>query len=256
MKKVLMSALLALSTLSLCAQPVFFSAKRADKFLNVGIHAGFDISNLYFDGYIYKDLMETEPDAGLLTGVMLDFNIIKSISIRTGIDFMQRQQTCSLEQWWYFNNRRVADLDTRYDIKLRSYWMDIPVMATYHLILSPKFQVQAGIGGFFSAGLNGQISVTEEYHGLNDYNYPVKFKETGAVDYFHEGNFKRFDCGMMFSLGIQFKSLYAAVQIRQGLVNQCKEFEPIKDDKQSLYDFNSKDESLMTTMNCVVGFTF
>ena len=256
MKKVLFSAILALSTLSLCAQPVFFSAKRADKFLNVGIHAGLDISNVYLDEYLYKDFVQTDPGVGLMTGVMLDFNIIKSISVRTGLDFIQRQQSCTLDQWWYLNNVRVGAWDTRYEIKQRSYWMDVPVMATYHLILSPKFQVQAGIGGFFSIGLEGQISETRKYNGLNDYNYPVKFKETAAADYFHEGSFKRFDCGLMYSLGVQFKSLYAAVQIRQGLVNQCKKFDPIKDDHQSFYDFNSSDESLMTTVNCVVGFTF
>lgn len=256
MKKLLMSALLALSTISLCAQPVFFSAKRADKFLNVGIHAGFDVSNHSFDEYVYKDLMSTDPGIGIMTGVMLDFNIIKSISVRTGIDFMQRQQTCTLEQWWYLNNRYMSSMDRNIDINLRSYWMDIPVMATYHMILSPKFQVQAGIGGFFSCGLNGQISRTEEYHGLNDFGYPVKMKETVEGEYFHEGNFKRFDCGLMFSLGIQFKALYAAVQMRQGLVNQCNKFNPVKDDGQPTYEFLNGDESRLTTANFIVGFTF
>ena len=111
-----------------------------------------------------------------------------SLSIKTGLGYVMKGQ-------------KFKDSDTKFTF----HYLELPIFALYHYQLSETGGLYGGLGPYFAYGLGGKMK-------SQDFSESVFGKD--------HGGYKRFDAGLGFKAGYEFKSgLYADITYQLGLAN-------------------------------------
>lgn len=208
MKKFLVAAIAAICALGASAQRAsdstsfsLWDSETADQKIVIGIRAGLNISNM--SANIDNEDPDLDSKAGFRAGVSVDFPIVNSFYINSGLFYTTRG--CKSE---YYDDEESEKLT------LNAGYIELPVYASYRLNLAPESQIQVNFGPYFAYGVNGKAKTEYTYRGET---------ESEKADLFGIGGekcgFKRFDCGLGIGAGYTFQKFYIGFEYQFGLVN-------------------------------------
>ena len=145
MKKTVIAMLMALITLGASAQSLFWDSSNADKPVAVGARLGWNFASLAGKGSNFYDGRK-----GVGLGVAVDFNLIRSFSINTGLNLSMKG--CSMNY--------DAIIDDMNGIAAKTTWavnfLELPVYASYHLRFASDSDLQIFAGPYFGLGVYGK----------------------------------------------------------------------------------------------------
>ena len=178
----------------------FAAIANAQGKLGFTVEAGLNLSKFGGDTDDLVDEGSCDMKSGFNLGVMADMPFTDAISLKAGLKYTQRG---------WKNEFSGKDSDGDYyeeDIKVKLGYLQIPIMATYHFVISDNIELLASVGPYFAFALHGK----EEY---DDDDRKIKFGEK-STDY------KRFDFGLVLpSVGVKFQNFYVGISNEFGLVN-------------------------------------
>ncbi len=88
-------------------------------------------------------------------------------------------------------------------IKARPTYLEIPIMLSGAFPINDDIRVRANVGPYLAFGLLGKI----------------KDDNNDAMDYFGDEGMKRFDFGLGFGAGVEWKQYYVGINYDLGLIN-------------------------------------
>lgn len=206
MKKILVAIACMACVFSVSAQQEkstsIFSTEKANQGITWGIRGGFNLSNMKFSG----DNESADSKAGFNVGVNIDFPLLQSLYLQTGLYYTTKG---------YKYNEEEEDYKTEY--KCTPQYLEIPVMASYRYNFNKATQLQINFGPYFAYGIAGKEKDTNEYEGE---------KEEDKFDVFgKDGVFNRFDAGLGIGGGITIKKFFIGLNYQFGLANIAKDAE-------------------------------
>ena len=198
MKKFLFVLVCAISTLTTSAQYAsdasrsFFSTKKSDQSVTLGIRGGLNIANLTIseDGY---DL-SLKDNVGFNIGVCVDIPMMESLYLQSGL---------------YYTVKGSKEEDGDLEVKYTPSYLEIPILVSYRYNFSDFTQLQVNFGPYIAYGIGGKWK--KEYEG-----------ETEEGDFFDD-SIKKFDAGLAFGAGITLGHVYVGVNYDLGLTNIAKD---------------------------------
>ncbi len=184
--------LIALSFIGLslnAAAADFFSAEPADHFFNLGVRVGFNTSNSSVSS---KQLQSAHSSwgTGFDAGVVADINFNDWLTLQPGFFYQSRSGN-------YYTLRTFNDAPMATEGHTLYYMFNVPLLVSARFNLSDDLRWSVDAGPYVSFGL-----------GHNDTRQAVAGKE---VVKYHLGYFdtrNRFQWGLKFGTGLQFKSHY------------------------------------------------
>lgn len=196
MKKFLIAAVCVLSAATLSAQRAsststsFFSTERPEKTVNLGLRAGYTLSNVLekWDGKSES----YDSKSGFLAGLNVDVAFMQSFGLNTGIFAVSKGYK---DSW---------DGET---VTFNPMYLEIPVLASYRFNFGETSRVEVDFGPYFAVGVGGKWKFKDD-----DGSYSEKFfgGEDGA---------NRFDCGLKLGAGVTFNKIYVGLHYAFGLTN-------------------------------------
>ena len=198
MKKIFITMAVAVMALTASAQRAssssssFFSTEKADLPVTFGIRGGLNVASMS-----EEDDKDVKSKAGFNVGVAVDFPIMQSLYIQSGL---------------YYTTKGLKVEHKSYDRKLNIGYLEIPVLASYRYNFNDANQLQFNFGPYFAYGLHGKV----KYDGgsyKEDYNW-----------YDENDDAKRFDMGLQLGLGVTLaKHYYVGLAYEFGLISQVKD---------------------------------
>ena len=204
MKKIFITMAVAVMALTASAQRAssssssFFSTEKANLPVTFGIRGGLNVASMSM-----KDDGNLKSRAGFNAGVAVDFPIIESLYIQSGLyytvkGFKQEYDT-------YYGD---------YEQNVNIGYLEIPVHASYRYNFSDAAQWQFNFGPYFAYGLRGKAKekITDGGH-----------TEERETDVYDNDDVKHFDMGLQFGTGITLaKHYYIGIAYEFGLLSQVK----------------------------------
>ena len=117
----------------------YWDSSRPDHRFTFGVRAGFNLSKLI------EENLEWRYRMGYQAGVSVDVNLVRSLSICTGVTYIKKGFKMELEYGPTFT--------MEYDYK--PAYIEIPLALSYRIKLSDSSQFQLNGGGYYSFGLKG-----------------------------------------------------------------------------------------------------
>ncbi len=185
MRKLIAIAAVALCAASANAQVSFWDANTPEKTINIGPRVGLNISS------ITGDIEDVKSKVGFNIGAAVEFNLIKSFGINTGL---------------FYTTKGTKTKGV--DITANAGFLEIPVMASYRLNFTEDTQLQVNFGPYFAYGINGKTTVKED----GDKRKYDTFGDDGL-------GLKRFDCGLGVGTSLAISKFVFGVNYQFGLTN-------------------------------------
>jgi len=180
MKQIIILCSMMLAVASASAQR-YWDGSRPDHRLTFGVRAGFNLSK-----FIDDDL-EWRYRFGYQAGVEADINLVRSLSINTGLYYIQKGFKMELEYG--------SSYTQKYEYK--PVYLEVPLALSYRIKLSDSSQFQLNAGGYFAYGLKN-----------SDEN-------------FFKGNYKKEDIGMTLGAAVTYSHYYFGANYQHSLVSVC-----------------------------------
>ncbi|MBO5614449.1 MAG: PorT family protein [Prevotella sp.] len=213
MKKLFITMAVALVALTASAQRAsstsssFFSTEKANLPVTFGIRGGLNISSMSL-----KDDSDLKSRAGFNIGVAVDFPIMESFYVQSGLYYTSKGFKLENEK-----SRTSMTSGIKSETKVNIGYLEIPVLASYRYNFNDANQLQFNFGPYFAYGLHGK---EKEKTTLDD-GYVTHDKE---YDWYSDLKAKHFDLGLQIGLGITLaKHYYAGIAYEFGLVSQVKD---------------------------------
>jgi len=168
------------------------------------IIGGLNLSNMLIkdDHNTYTDDFKMKP--GFHIGTTADFPLSNALSLSTGL-LMDTKGF----------NRKEEDQDWNRKEKLRLYYLDIPIVLKALHDFESGVKVFGVVGPYIGVGLSGKIKDEYEYQGQEDtYEEDVEWGNDENRD-----DFRRFDSGLTFGGGVEFKAFLIGISYDLGLYN-------------------------------------
>lgn len=198
MKKVLLCTLVTLFAAGANAQVTAWDGSAPEKKVTIGPRVGLNISS------VTGDVEDIKSKVGFNVGAAVDFNIVKSFSITTGLFY----STKGAKSEW--KDDELTEKNT-----VNVGYLELPVYASYRLNFNESSQLQVNFGPYFAFGVNGKS--TYEYKYWDD---TEKEKEDVFGD---DGYLNRFDCGLGVGVSYVIKNVYVGLSYQFGLTNIAKD---------------------------------
>jgi len=167
----------------------------------LGVTAGLELSNMLLE----NDLLPLDPSAraGLKVGVVAEYAFNEFFAIAPELVFAQRGFKVDRN---FFGARVEA--------ATRINYFQLPINMIVGLPVGQNFRVFALAGPYIGCALSGSVSAKTTAFGqvLLDESQDIEF---GSGD----DEMKRFDFGLNFGAGIEFKGAFLKMQYNLGLTN-------------------------------------
>lgn len=182
---------LAIAAIMLCtglqAQSLW-DASKPDNNFTFGVRAGLDFASSDME-------YATSTKTGFHAGAIVDYNIVKSLSIESGVSFVNKGFKSSFG-------------------KGHAGYIQVPLLASYRIETPTKVQIHFNVGGYFAWGVSGKV----------DY---APYDETFAYDFHQDsfgkkGFFKHFDAGLSAGAYIVVSHLLFGISYEYGLADIAK----------------------------------
>lgn len=173
--------------------------------VSVGIKSGVALSTTSVDEY---DMM-----VGFDGGAVVDYNFSRNLFVRTGLDFVMKGAKLDL-----YTGRMVgtvAEYSNKYS-RVHTNYLQLPLMVGY------RTPVSAGVFVYASAGFYGSYGV----FGSGKYRYTTNVlpdrDENVDYDSFDDLRLKKFDWGIIGSIGVEYGRYSINVGYEYGFLNLNK----------------------------------
>ena len=209
MRKNIIITLLGLCCI--CHTTVADKIERED--VAIGFRGGLNISSSR--GSYHNTLVKEMSEIGMDTrfdnefgghfGIIADVGITDWFYIQPGIYFTTKSFDFYLsekEKEFDFSWRRLYEL----------YYLEVPVLASFRIKLADDFQLQLNAGPFVACGVGGNVKdviLKSEIVDIGDF--------LGNPFVEGEGNLHRFDAGLQFGLGFEYKEFFIGAAYDLGL---------------------------------------
>lgn len=191
-----------------------------------GVRAGLNVSAISGQ-YSSSESLDLKARAGFQVGGVADIQIFNGFYVQPGLFLTTRGAR-------YKDSYVEDDYKEEYKESYRPLYLQVPVLASFRIDVSPSVGLQVNVGPYFAVGLGGKVKeiYTETDGGQTDtekYDYPFFGKSSDDKDRFGA---KRFDMGLSFGAGVTILShYYIGLQYDLGLVNMVHKTEWGKDTK-------------------------
>ena len=138
MKKILFLLLCLVTAGNLSAQSLW-DASPADQAFTFGLRAGMNYASTDVD-------CATSVRTGLHFGVSVDYNIIKSFSVSTGIYYVGKG---------FHGNQNIASASELTESKASASYVQVPVLASWRIEAPSGVRLHVNVGPYFAYGLGG-----------------------------------------------------------------------------------------------------
>lgn len=144
-------------------------------------------------------------------GVGIDVPLTGLVSFQTGLMWESK----GAEYDYYINNGNI----TKYEVECNQNYFQMPLLAAFHVGVSPKFDMVFTAGGYIACGAKGKSEVdinddvTTSWKTFSDANVPID-----GTSYPFEG-LHRFDAGLQAGASLDFKKWMVGLDGEFGL---CK----------------------------------
>jgi len=221
MKKFIFLTMCAICALTMSAQRVgggngYSSSYSGEpRKVTFGVRAGLNVASL--DENAWNEDANDKPKSliGFKVGAICDIPIWRDLSLQPGLYISMK-------------GGKIENYDSYYDahyrtISIKPIYLDIPVLAVYHIRLANGIDLQPAIGPYFSFGIGGKSKRTYYYYDDRDEKYDLFGEDDGRDD--DEGGqmFRRFDCGLSLGFGVNWHKFYAGLNYDLGLYNVYNE---------------------------------
>ena len=195
----------------ICHTAVADKIERED--VAIGFRGGLNISSSR--GSYHNTLVKEMSEIGMDTrfdnefgghfGIIADVGITDWFYIQPGIYFTTKSFDFYLsekEKEFDFSWRRLYEL----------YYLEVPVLASFRIKLADDFQLQLNAGPFIACGVGGNVKdviLKSEIVDIGDF--------LGNPFVEGEGNLHRFDAGLQFGLGFEYKEFFIGAAYDLGL---------------------------------------
>jgi opacity protein-like surface antigen len=194
MKRILFLFIASLYVASATATD-FWDNQRPDKRMTLGLRAGVNASKQYATDCHADQSFRL----GYQAGVALDLNLIRSMSLNTGLMFYQKGWKDKYDE-------------VRGHIKWtdNAIYIEIPVLASYRVPLNDNVGFQLNFGPYLACGIGGKTKVSSDF--ATTYNY--------KLDSFDEDRGRnRFDVGLSAGAAFTISHFYVGACYERGLLN-------------------------------------
>lgn len=167
------------------AQPVTF-----------GVRAGMNVAN------VGGDEDDAKSKIGFFGGLGVDFNIVNSLSINSGLFFTQKG--CKSDDM-----EDVEGYEVEANARFTMNFIELPVYLSYRLPLNLKSSVQVFFGPYFDYGVYGKATADLKFRGE---------KISQSMDLFDDDyDFKRFHVGLGLGAAYTWSRLSVELSYQWGL---------------------------------------
>lgn len=187
MQKFIYTIVCVLASAHMEAQSLWDISK-PDQRMGYRLEAGMNVSSL-------SNSDASAVRTGYHIGGRVDYNVIKSLSICTGLDFTTKG---------FHSGRGKADLQ----------YLQIPVLASYRLETPTGVKFHFNVGPYFAYGVGGKL-----YFEPLNVNYYYLFEQNSFGD---TGFFKRFDIGFSAGAYILLGHVQLGVSYEYGFADIAK----------------------------------
>lgn len=229
MKKLLISAIMLLATLSTSAKVV--SAARDTQRVNVGIRGSFTLSNLnqkaelMAANYLHLDqeaVTSTRLMPAFAAGFAMDIPVLESFHFNVELKYVMKGMKVETDL-------KSMPLDNDIEVLDHLGYLELPVQPQFRLNFSPKFHVNLNAGPYIAVALQGNEQNIQHYElNSKEFDYVTKTyvftgQKAGKTDQFDdpENNYKityhRFDVGMAFGLDFVVKKFHVGASFDLGM---------------------------------------
>lgn len=213
MKKVFLTLMCAVCALTVSAQRAssssFFSTEKVDNPLTIGVRAGGNLSNFTGDGT--DDL---KSRFGFNVGVSLDYSIMESFGIQTGLYLTTKGAKADIEDAGYDEYYYTLSGTKKWN----PMYLQIPVLASYRYYINDNLRWEFNAGPYFAFGVGGKIKEEGTVTATDGrYSASVPYAEE-EVDFFNDGT-NSFDTGIVLGTGLTYSKFYFGIQYEIGMTN-------------------------------------
>lgn len=180
--------------MNMAAQEYWDGSRPAHR-VTLGLRAGMNFSKQYN----HEEGADNDFRPGLKAGLEFDLNIVRSLSINTGVYYVQRGYKSKYSD--YRGSNTATD---------NASYIEIPVLLSYRVKLSDAAQFQLNVGPYFGIGLSGTKTFETTFAGQNNY-------EIDSFDQY-DGMKKR-DIGIHAGAAVTFSDFYVGVNYERSLMN-------------------------------------
>ena len=194
MKK--LSLFICLAVLAFChvKAQTYWDSSRPNHRFTFGVRAGCNVSKMYTE-----DQFDMDFGTSFQLGAIADINIIRSISMETGVYYIQKYPRFSLTS----SNETMT-------IKMNPTYIEIPLLASYHIALSDNAQFLFNAGAYFAFGITGNNHEVFESLKKTD----VGASLGGAITYRH----------YYFGINYERSMMNISKDVGQGVKDAQKEY--------------------------------
>ncbi len=185
--KYILALVLLMVSLGIHAQSLWDRSKPDNNF-TFGVRAGANFASTDMD-------YATSTRTGFHVGGIVDWNIVKSISVQSGI--------------YYVEKGFKSDFG-----KGRSGYVQIPLLASYHIETPTKVQFHFNVGPYFAWGVTGRVDYNP-YDETFSYNF-------NQNSFGQKGFFKHFDMGLCAGASILISHVILGVNYEHGFMDIAK----------------------------------
>lgn len=209
MKKVFLTFMCAVCTLTVSAQRAsssrFFSTNQAEKPVTIGIRTGGNLSTFTGDG---TDNLKSR--FGFNVGVNVDYSIIESFGIQTGLYFTTKgakNEYVEDYSYGYISGKETAN----------PMYLQIPVLASYRYNINDNLRWEFNAGPYFAFGVGGKLKDEWTVTTIDRRNSTIEAYED-EEDFFDDG-INSFDMGIALGTGFTVNKFYFGIQYEIGMTN-------------------------------------
>ncbi len=200
-----------LSLCCICHTAVADRIERED--IAIGFRGGLNISSSRgsYSGNLVKEFAQIGIDTrfdnefGGHFGVIADIGIKDWFYIQPGVYF-----TTKSFDFYLSDKEKVLDFSWRRLYEL--YYLEIPVLASFRIELADDFKLQLNAGPFVACGVGGNVKdiiLKSEAIDIGDF--------LGNPFVEGEGGLHRFDAGLQFGIGFEYKEFFIGATYDLGL---------------------------------------
>lgn len=202
--------------------------------ITLGVKAGVALSTTSVDEY--------DITGGLATGVVVDFNFSRNLFIRSGLDFMMKGGKLELETAREVGT--VIETTSKYS-RVHLNYLQLPVMIGYRTPVSPGVNLYAAGGLYAAYGIyaSGKYQYTSNILNQTEVN--------DKYDNFKDLKLKKFDFGVVGSIGVEYGPYSVNVGYEYGFINANK-----TDYLTQPANFTNGDSWHNMNATCTLGYRF
>jgi opacity protein-like surface antigen len=196
MKKLILTAVAAacIATSAIAQSPVTF-----------GVRAGLNINTLSGE-----DVDDMDSKIGFNVGALVGYSFTDMLGLQSGL---------------LFNTRGASSKEDELEMSMSIYELQVPVFLTGTFALNDDLNIKANVGPTFGFGLSGNVLFQNDGTKMDDYSVDDIYKKEEGAD---KSMAKRFDLGVAFGAGVEFKKIYLGVGYDLGLTSISNSDDAIK----------------------------